>query len=105
MNRTESHRIAQVEGQSLVAGHEGPFAGSITFDSRGGDVHYQWRLEDSKAAFLALKGGSVSSRVVPPAVDAFDYALAHAIEGIRRYRINRMNVFEPERWEWKDGAA
>jgi hypothetical protein len=85
-------RIAHVVGSCLVSTPSEPFVGQITFDLHPECVYYEWRIK--------TKGGDwglsrpVSLRVVPNGADPFEYALQHAIEGLRRYRSNRKRVFE-----------
>ena len=78
------------------------FGGRIRFEKRAGGIYYSWRLEDEDGDFLGFVSRSVSRRVIPPGQDQFDYALAHAIEGIRRYRMNRRKFFTIEKWEWEE---
>jgi hypothetical protein len=51
--------------------------------------------------FLGSVSRPVSSRVIPADTDPFEFALAHAIEGLRRYRINRVKAYEVEQWNWE----
>ena len=101
----QPERVAVVSGQSSLSGYEGPFSGRIEFERRDGGLRYEWRLTDSQGRFLALVGRRVPAQIIPAGAEPFGFALNHAIEGIRRYRINRIHVFEPVAWSWSSGAA
>jgi hypothetical protein len=81
------------------------FGGRIRFEKGTGGIGYTWRLEDENGEFLSLVTRPVSLRVIPPGHDPFDYALTHAIEGIRRYRMGRQKVFTVEKWAWEDESS
>jgi hypothetical protein len=77
------------------------FGGRIRFEKGANYIGYTWLLEDENGQFLGFVSRSVSLRVIPPGQDQFDCALHHAIEGIRRYRMNRQKFFKVEKWEWE----
>ncbi|SRR6266545_7180522 len=76
------------------------FVGSINLQARDEGVYYTWRLESEDGEFLASTGQVVSYRVIPLGQDPFEFALSHALEGIRRYRINRVRPFRVEASQW-----
>jgi hypothetical protein len=81
------------------------FGGRIRFEKRAAGIYYIWRLEDQDGQFLGLVSRGVLLRVIPPGHDAWDDALAHAVEGIRRYRMNRQKFFKVEKWEWENESG
>ncbi len=94
---------AYVSGLSLWNGRAPGkrFCGRIRFERIGDGINYKWHLEDEDGKFVGYRSRGVSVRVIPPGQDHFEYALAHAIEGIRRYRMGRQKVFTVERWDWE----
>lgn len=77
-----------------------PYQGSIQFEHRQDCVYYTVRLEREDGSFVAGFSRPVSKRVIPAEVDVFEYALQHALEGIRRYRVDRRPTFTVETWKW-----
>src|SRR6516164_1623982 len=93
-------RIASVSG---ILRHHRPgiyFRGIIKLELRVDCVYYTWRLEAEDGEFLGYLARPVSKKIVPEGSDSFEFALAHAIEGIRRYRFGRVRPFEIQSWEW-----
>lgn len=93
-------RKASVKGRYKRSGAEGQLRGEITFELREDCVYYIWRLKNEKGEFLGQKGFPLPFRVISPGSDPFGYALAHALEALRRYRINRSPVYEIDNWQW-----
>jgi hypothetical protein len=77
-----------------------PFRGRVELDLRGDCVYYIWRVETTDGELVASGSRAVSLRVVPSGQDAMEFALDHALEGIRRYRVGREYPFEVASWKW-----
>lgn len=90
-------RRADVVGQYRDEDGQRPFHGTIGFELWDDCVSYVWHLLGENGTFLGQVGRAVSLRIVPKDSDPFEFALAHAIEGLRRYRINRMKAYDVER--------
>jgi hypothetical protein len=95
-----SSRKASIGGRYKRTGAEGQLRGEITFELREDCVYYVWRLENEKGEFLCQKAFPVSFSVISPGTDPFEYALSHALEALRRNRINRSHVYEIDNWQW-----
>jgi len=72
----------------------------VKLEAREEGMYYTWRLESVDGEFLGSTSRPVSYRVIPPDQDPFAFALSHALDGIRRYRSNRVRAFEVEAWQW-----
>jgi hypothetical protein len=96
-------RNATVNGLSFLhnsaAGQR--FVGEISFEVSLERVYYTWRLQRDDGTYIGSVGRPVSLHVMPAGCDLLEYALNRAIEGIRRYRVNRRKVFRVENWSWK----
>ena len=76
------------------------FDGSVKLEAHDEGIYYTWRVESEDGEFLGSASRSVSYRVIPLDQEPFAFALSHALEGLRRYRINRVRPFEVEAWQW-----
>lgn len=93
-------RVASVSG---VLRHHRPgvaFHGRINLDLRSDCVYYLWQIEADGGEFLSSLGRPVSLRVMPEGQDPFEFALAHAVEGIKRYRFGRSKPFDVQNLYW-----
>ena len=99
-------RTARVAGFSLWGTRQPgkPFTGTVRLERREACIYYTWALHDEEGQFLSYVGRPVSFRAIPRGQDAMEWALQHAIEGIRRYRMNRQRVFTVEDWRWEGEA-
>ena len=93
-------RTASVRGRCLADGLTGPFSGSIKLERRPDGVYCTWHLESADGKFLGERSQLVSGKALPPQADPFAFALEHAIEGLRRSRINRRPAYEVAEWAW-----
>jgi hypothetical protein len=93
-------RTASVRGKCLADGFIGPFSGNIKLERRPDGIYYTWHLESPNGEFLGERSQFVSDKVLPHQADPFAFALEHAIEGLRRYRINRRRAYEVAEWAW-----
>ena len=105
IDERDTHRTLIVRGESLTKGFEGPFEGVITFEKRSDGIYYEARLEQPSSGHLATRGMLISTRRIPADRDAFQYAADHALEGLRRARINRKPAYRVSAWSWKSGAG
>lgn len=76
------------------------FVGRVCLELRPDCVYYTCRLEAKDGEFLGSVSRPVSLRVVPDGEDPLEFALSHAVEGVRRYRFGRERPFDVTRWEW-----
>ncbi len=95
-------RIAKVSGLYLQGELNEQFNGEITFEARPDCIYYQWRIKTKDDE--CYKAMPVSFRVIPKDIDSFEFALEHALEGLRRYRSNRQKLFDVEQWMWLDNS-
>lgn len=100
-----SHRRAIVAGQTSLTGHAGPFTGCIELERRIDGIYYTWRLIDAEGGELGLKGQFVSSGALPVGTDVFEHGLHHALESIKRYRVDRRRVHELLEWRWEENET
>ena len=105
MAAPNSERVLAVRGESLIRGFEGLFEGLITFSKRPDGVYYWCRLEQPGSGHLATRGMLLSSHRIPHDIDPFEYAREHALEGLRRARINRKPAYKVTAWSWKRVSA
>ena len=68
------------------------FTGTVSFDERENSIYYSWALFNKDGKLLGGKSLNVEFLKIPEGHDRFEFAKAHAIEGIRRYRIGRMKL-------------
>jgi hypothetical protein len=94
-------RVACAGGIRLDAPDALPFEAQIECERRNDNIYYTCRVQAPDGTMLAHFGSPVSLRVVPAGTDPFAHALAHAIEGINRYRICRIPVFRVNDVCWR----
>lgn len=70
------------------------FTGTVTLDERENSIYYSWTLFDKDGKLLAGKSFNVAFRQIPVGHDRFEFSKAHAIEGIRKYRIGREKIVQ-----------
>jgi hypothetical protein len=95
-------RIANVKGVHYFSNKPESFIGKLTFKKSEDSVVSSWHILSEDGKFLGFKTQGVHHNIIPEGVDDFDFALNHAIEGLRRYRLNRKRVYVPQSWEWKE---
>jgi hypothetical protein len=93
-------RTASVRGTCLVAGLTGPFSGNIKLERTADGVYYTWQLESESGKLLGERSQLVAENASPRDADPFAFAVEHAIEGLRRYRINRQPAYDVAEWAW-----
>jgi hypothetical protein len=99
-----NHRTAQVSGKCLEPQWGETFLGEIAFTASQGGIYYRWLLKNEKALFLGSKSQMVTRQTLQSNAEPFEYALSHAIESIRRFRMLRKRVCEPLTWNWTNAV-
>ena len=84
----------RISGTCRLNGVIGPFTGTVTFDERENLIYYSWNLYDKEGQSLAHRSMPVTSQQIPVGQDKFEFTKAHAIEGIRKYRIGREKIIQ-----------
>src|SRR5688572_13586678 len=69
-----------------------PFTGTITLDERENSIYYTWNLFDRDGKSIGGKSLNVSFQQIPAGHDRFEFSEAHAMEGIKKYRIGRNKI-------------
>jgi hypothetical protein len=64
------------------------------FDERDKCIYYSWNLHDNQGNFLGGKSRPVAFQQIPPGHDRIEFAKAHALEGIRKFRIGRDKIIQ-----------
>jgi hypothetical protein len=98
-----SKRTAQVAGLYLGSHEPAHFTGHIEFELRPNGVYYTWRIATIDGSWTASR--AIAFQIIPACDDIFEFALKHAITGIRRYRSNRQQTFDVKHWSWQDEAV
>jgi len=93
-------RKAIIQGNYKHLSFEQHFRGTISFELREDCVYYLIQLESVDGKSLGERGYPVPFRTIPKSIDPYEFALNHAIEAIRRTRINRRKPFEVTSWNW-----
>ena len=84
----------RISGTYRFNGVAGPFTGTVAFDERENLIYYSWNLYDKEGQSLAHRSMPVTSQQIPVGQDKFEFRKAHAIEGIRKYRIGREKIIQ-----------
>jgi hypothetical protein len=100
MDEPVTTRLASLTGTLIHYRPGTRFRGAVELESRDDCVYSTWRIEAEDGEFLGSVSRPVSLRTIPPDSDPFEFALAHTLEGIRRYRFGRVRPFQIETCEW-----
>ena len=100
-NTGTTTRTAAVRGDCLGTESAGSFEGHVNFERRADGVYYTWHLSSPDGQFLGMRGRMVANQLLTGHADPFEFAVEHAIEGLRRLRINRRPAYRVIAWEWK----
>jgi hypothetical protein len=84
----------QISGIYKFNNKTGPFTGTVTFDERENCIYYSWNLRDDAGNNLGGKSISVAFQQIPLGRDKFEFSKAHALEGIRKFRIGREKIIK-----------
>lgn len=82
----------QISGTYELYNKTSSFTGTLTFDEREDLIYYSWNLYDEEGKFLGGKSLPIAFQQIPTGQDKFEYTKAHAIEGIKKYRIGRAKI-------------
>lgn len=94
--------MATVKGFHYFNAKPEPFTGELTFRKSENGIGYSWQLLSEDGKSLGYKTQGVHRNTIPQDVDDFEFTLSHAIEGLKRYRVNRKRVYAPESWKWRE---
>ena len=86
-------RRAIVRGTHLARPGRSAFTAEIELELRKDSIYYTWTAKLADGSWLATVSQPVSFRAMPADEDRFEFALSHATENIRRYRIDREHQF------------
>jgi len=100
MAHSQKVRSAVIRGARKSLPGERSFSARVDLERREDCIYYTWRAESAEGEFLGSISQPVSFRVVTRGTDPFEFALAHAAESIRRYRVNREYQFKVTDVEW-----
>ena len=84
----------QISGTYRFNNKTGSFTGTVTLDQRENSIYYTWNLRDNEGKSLGNKSMPVAFQQIPIGQDKFEFSKAHAIEGIRNYRIGREKIIQ-----------
>jgi hypothetical protein len=77
-----------IEGIAISESVAWPFTGTINIEERTNSFYYTWVIYNKDGEHLAGRSMSVSSKQIPDQ-DKLSFIKNHAIENIRKYRIER----------------
>jgi hypothetical protein len=87
-------RQIQILGTYKLDDKTDSFSGTVTFDERENSIYYSWNLFDKEGKRIAGKSLHVAYQQIPVGQDRFEFSKAHAIEGIKEYRIGRDKIIK-----------
>jgi hypothetical protein len=92
--RLRMKKQIRVSGTYKLDNKTDSFTGIVTFDEREHSIYYSWTLLDEKGKSIAGKSLNVTFQQIPAGHDKFEYSKAHAIEGIKKIRIERQRIVQ-----------
>lgn len=84
----------QISGTYKLDNKTDSFTGTVTFDERENSIYYSWTLFDEDGESIGGKSLNVAFQQIPAGQDRFEFAQAHAIEGIKEFRIGREKIIQ-----------
>jgi hypothetical protein len=84
----------QISGTYKFGDKSGLFTGTVTFDERENMIYYGWGLRDEQGNNLGSKARPILFQQIPAGQDKLEFSKAHALEGIRRFRIGRERIVQ-----------
>ncbi len=95
-------RTATISGVTTIHAvePEAKFTIKVSLERRDAYIYYTWRAETIDGEFLWESGHSIALVTIPKGKDAFESALAHATENIKRKGSNRKPVFTVTKVVW-----
>ena len=85
-------RQIQISGTYKLDNKSDSFTGTVTFDERENSFYYSWTLFDKDGKSIAAKSLDITFQQVPAGQDRFEFTKAHALAGIRKFRIGREKI-------------
>jgi hypothetical protein len=82
----------QISGTYKLDNKTDSFKGTVTVDERENSIYYSWTLFDEDGKSIGAKSLNVAFQQIPVGHDRFEFTKAHAIEGIREFRIGREKI-------------
>jgi len=82
----------QISGTYKLDGKTDSFTGTITFNERANSIYYSCYLFDKDGKSIGGKSMNVAFQQIPAGHGRFEFSKAHAIEGIKEYRIGRNKI-------------
>ena len=87
-------RQIQISGTYKFNNRSGLFTGIVTFDEREDSIYYSWSLSDEQGNNLGGKSRPIAFQQIPVGQDILEFSKAHAVEGIRKFRIGRERIIQ-----------
>jgi hypothetical protein len=84
----------QISGTYTLNNKTDSYFGTVTFDERESSIYYSWTLFDKEGRTIGGRSLDVAFQQIPAGEDRFEFAKAHAIEGIRKFRIGREIIIQ-----------
>jgi hypothetical protein len=84
----------EISGTYKLDNKTDSFTGTVTLDERDDSIYYSWTLLDEKGKSIAGKSLNVAFQQIPHGHDKFEFSKAHAIEGIKNFRIERQKIVQ-----------
>jgi len=92
-----------VRGEYKLLGKTGVFLGMVSFrKDTARSIYYECRLASEDGDFLCNFAKSTHIGSLAPHLNAFAFAIEHAIEAINEYRINRNQPFLVHRYHFPE---
>ena len=87
-------RQLQISGTYKFENKSGLFTGIVTFDERENLIYYSWNLRDKQGNNLGGKARPIAFQQIPLGQNKLEFSKAHALEGIRKFRIGRERIIQ-----------
>ena len=84
----------QISGTYKFDNKSGLFTGTVSFDERENLIYYIWNLRDEQGNNLGGKARPIAFQQIPFGQDKLEFSKAHALEGIRKFRIGREKIIQ-----------
>ena len=87
-------RQIQISGTYKLDNRTDSFTGTVTFDERENSVYYSWTLSDKAGKSIGEKSFNVAHQQIPVGQDILEFSKAHALQGIKEYKIGRKKIIQ-----------
>jgi hypothetical protein len=84
----------QISGTCKLNGETVSFHGTLTFEERRDSIYYSWKLVNKIGQLIAARSMNIAFQQIPVGQDRFEFSKAHAIQGIKTYRIRRDKIVQ-----------